>query len=168
MVRLIETWTELLGWIGALVLLPLTGAMIYEVGSRYLFNAPTFWAYELSYMMMGTIFLFGIAYALRHHAHVRVDLFYDGFSSRKKAVVGLFGYSLLLPCVLWLTWALYDYAVRAYTGHELSGQSAWNPPIWPYRVVYVIGMASFALQILAEVLKDLSTLIHGHRSNEAI
>lgn len=167
-VRLIEIWTEFLGWAGALLLLPLTGAMIYEIGSRYLFDAPTFWAYELSYMMMGTIFLFGIACALKHRAHVSVDLFYSSFSPRFRAIVDLLGYALLLPCVAWIAWALYHYAAHAFTEHELSGQSSWNPPIWPYRVVYVTGFVTFLLQIVAEIIKACHIFLREQPAKEAI
>lgn len=161
MIRIIETWTDILGGIGAFLLLPLVGAMIYEVLSRHIFGVPTLWAYELAYMMMGTIFMFGIAFTLKRNAHVNVDLFYENFEPRTKAIVSLLGYALLFPFVIWVTYALFWYAVEAYVGQELSGKSAWNPVVWPYRVLLVIGFATFALQILSEILKSIYAAVHN-------
>ena len=59
----IETLSLWSGRIAAMLLLPLVFAMVYEVLSRYLFDAPTQWAFEVSYMLMGTIFLLGLSYA---------------------------------------------------------------------------------------------------------
>ena len=62
LVRLIERLSGGFGVLGAIIVAPLILATVYEVFSRYLFNAPTIWAYELGYMAMGTNFLLGAAY----------------------------------------------------------------------------------------------------------
>jgi TRAP-type mannitol/chloroaromatic compound transport system permease small subunit len=48
-----------------------------------------------------------------------------------------------------------------YRSGEGSGLSAWNPKIWPYRVVYVAGFALFALQSFAKLLENLLVVV-GH------
>ncbi len=57
----------------------LTLALGYEIVARYAFNSPTKWAFDISYMLGGTFFLFGQAYALRHRRHVRIDISTAGF-----------------------------------------------------------------------------------------
>ena len=54
-VRLIERFSGLIGLIGAWVMLPLILSMVYEVLARHFFNAPTFWAYEVGYMLAGCL-----------------------------------------------------------------------------------------------------------------
>ncbi|MFN3461392.1 MAG: TRAP transporter small permease subunit [Oceanibaculum sp.] len=159
LVRTLEVITDAAAILGAILILPLIAAMVFEVLSRYLFSAPTFWAYELGYMMMGAIFMLGIAYALKVRQHVSVDIIHGALPPRGKALVNLAGYAFLLPCVGWLTYALYGYAMRAYVGNELSGQSAWNPVIWPYRVVLFVGFSVFLLQIIVEVAKNIRALV---------
>lgn len=163
----VERWTVLLGRIGALLALPLVAAMMYEIISRQFFDAPTFWAFELAYMMMGTIFMFGIAYALKTKSHVNVDLVYHVLSPRWQGMVMLVGCIFLIPCVAWVTYALFWYFVGAYEGAERSGMSAWNPVIWPFRLVYVIGFATFLLQLVAEVEKALFAIVTNTRPEEA-
>lgn len=157
--RKLEVVTDIAAFIGILIVVPLILSMVYEVLSRYLLSAPTFWAYELGYMMMGAIFMFGMAYALKVRQHVTVDVLHGALPPRLKAAVNILGYCFFIPCVAWLTYALWGYMMRAYIGGEGSGQSAWNPHIWPYRAILVIGFAIFLLQTLIEFAKNWIALI---------
>ncbi|MFW5680456.1 MAG: TRAP transporter small permease subunit [Pseudomonadota bacterium] len=166
-VRRLERVTDTLAGLGAVIIVPLMIAMVYEVVSRRLLEAPTAWAYEVSYMMMGTIFMFGMAYAMKQREHVTVDLFYARMSPRAQAIVDLIGLTLLLIVVVWLVFGLYDYMMRALTRGQRSGQSAWNPQIWPYRCVFVIGFVVLSLQTMLEWLKALLALRFGRRPSLA-
>jgi TRAP-type mannitol/chloroaromatic compound transport system permease small subunit len=159
-IRAVEWLSTAVGNVGAWVIVPLVLSMVYEVAARHIFNAPTFWAYELGYMLAGSSYMFGIAYCLKQGAHIRVDFIYGQLSPKKKAVIDLVGYLvLLLPGLLWLDFGLYGYAVEAYEYGEVSGESAWNPVVWPFRSVWLIGFLVFTLQVFAEVLKCVLILI---------
>lgn len=159
-VKLIESVVGGAGRISALIVIPLVLATCFEVFSRYLFGAPTIWAYELGYILTGSHFLLGASLALMMGAHIRIDLLYGRFSRRGKAIVDLFGYLLLfLPFVVLLSESLFDYAYSAMLSGERSGQSAWSPPIWPFRMVLTLGFVLLALQVLAEILKCVAVLM---------
>lgn len=160
-VSMIEAITRWCGWLAALITAPLMIAMVWEVLSRYVFNKPTFWAYEIGYMMMGASLMLGIAYAVQAGAHVRVDFIYSALSPRLRALIDLVGFAFLLPMVLWMSLGLWDYFGSAFASGEVSGESAWNPVVWPFRLTFVAGFALFALQILAEILKSGWLLSHG-------
>ena len=57
--------------------------------ARYLFNAPTNWAYDMTFMLYGTFFMLGAAFTLQRKGHVRTDSFYDRWSPRRQALVDL-------------------------------------------------------------------------------
>jgi TRAP-type mannitol/chloroaromatic compound transport system permease small subunit len=159
-IKAIESFSTLMGLIGAWVMAPLILSMVYEVLARHLFNAPTFWAYEVGYMLAGTCYLFGMSYCMKERGHVRVDFIYDNIGPKGRAAVDLFGYLfLLLPGALWITWGLYDYALEAYRVGEVSGESAWNPVIWPFRSIWVIGFVALCLQGVAEALRSARILL---------
>ncbi len=164
-IRPIEWLTKGFGYIGAWFVAPLMLSMVYEVIARKFFASPTFWAYEMSYMTMGASFMFGIAYTLQMRRHIRVDFLYDQVSPKKQALIDLIGFAgLIIPaCILLVFWnnGLWDYMVYAYERNELSGESAWNPVVWPFRVSFVIGMFLLLLQVVAEVLKCILVLM-GH------
>lgn len=157
--RFIGAISGVLGYVSALILVPLIVASVYEVISRYVFNQPTIWAYEIGYMAMGASFLLGSAYALRDGQHVRIDVLACRFSPRLKAILDLAGYLLLfLPIGIWLTFALYHYTLEAYEWGERSGESAWNPVVWPYHLVFFTAFAAMVLQAIAEALGCLQVL----------
>ena len=156
-----------LGLVAAWIILPLIFATVYEVISRYFFDAPTIWAYELGYMTTGTSFLFGAAYALREKAHIRIDVAFMHFPVRAKALVDVLGYTfLMLPFGFWLSYKLGIYALDAYQTGERSGESAWNPIIWPYRTVFCIGITMLTLQCVAEWLRALKVLFRATDTHE--
>ena len=158
-VKAIEAVTRRCGFIGAGLIILLIASMDYEVLMRYLFNAPTFWAYEVGYMLMGTSFLLTIAFAMITRSHVRVDFLYGKYSAKGRATVDFIGYAVfLLPMVVWTATGLWNFMVQAYAIGEQSGQSAWNPVVWPFRVSFVAGFTLFAMQIIAEIFKCLLVL----------
>ncbi len=159
LVRAIERVTGSAGLLIAWVVFPLILASVYEVIARYVFNAPTIWAFELGYMAMGIHALIGAAFALRDRAHIRIDILYIHFPDRTKAIIDTVGYLVLfMPVVCWVSLGLWDYWVEALVNNEHSGQSAWNPVIWPFRLTFFIGFFLLGLQGLAELIKCVQFL----------
>jgi hypothetical protein len=77
-------------WIGKIVcwfLLPLCLAMVYEVIARKFFIAPTMWAYDISRMSYGAMFMLGAGYALMRGVHIRADFLYRNWSARTQGTV---------------------------------------------------------------------------------
>ncbi len=64
---------------------------------------------ETQWYLFSAVFLLGAAYALRHNAHVRVDVMFGRFTPRTQAWIELVGtLAFLVPfCVimLWVSWA---------------------------------------------------------------
>ena len=157
-VRVIERLSQYVGIAGALLIVPLVLSTCYEVFARYLFGAPTIWAYEIGYTLTGSHFLLGMAFTLMAGEHIRIDIFSGRFSARTRAIIDLVGYAVLLPLTIWLTIYLYQYMHVGWAQNEKSGQSAFNMPVWPFRLVFVTAFLLLALQIFAEVIKTLRVL----------
>src|SRR5690606_14411424 len=62
----------------------LTISMVYEVFARYVFDAPTVWAFDIAYMANGAVFLLGVAYVLREDAHIRIDVLRNRLPARSE------------------------------------------------------------------------------------
>src|SRR5688572_30861545 len=98
------------GHVTAWLILPMVLSLTYEVVARYLFNAPTMWAYDLTFMLYGTFFMLGAAFALQRKGHVRTDMYYDRWSPRRQATIDLVCYAVVfLPFVFFLTWTGWGY-----------------------------------------------------------
>lgn len=160
MLGALERISGLSGHLTAWLVVPLIAATVYDVGARYLFNMPTQWAYEIGYMTMGAHALLGMAYTLRESGHIRIDAFSQFFSESAKAVIDLVGYVVfLLPCLLWMTWSFWGYWMSSFMMGEHSGQSAWNPYIWPFKLTFFIAFVLLVLQVFAEIIKAIQYLL---------
>jgi TRAP-type mannitol/chloroaromatic compound transport system permease small subunit len=158
LIGLAERWVMAIGILAALLLVPLVAATTWEVVARYAFGAPTIWAYEIGYTLTGSHFLLALAYTLRQGEHIRIDVLSGSLPLRLRQVIDSVVYALVLPILLWITWTLWGYASSGYLRGETSGQSALNLPVWPFRMVFCIAFATFALQVLCELAKVLMAL----------
>lgn len=130
-------------WVGAfaaILLLLLVVNVFYDVVMRYVFNDVSIGLQELEWHLFSMIFLFGVAYALKADAHVRVDVIYERLSVRRRAVIDILGTLLLLWPFCFLV-AAYGagFAYEAYALGERSG----DPGGLPFRWV-IKGMITFA------------------------
>ena len=163
LIRNIERMTGSVGILAAMALVPLVVATCYEVFARYVMGAPTIWAYEIGYFLTGTHFLLGMAFTLKSDEHIRIDIFSGHFRQRTRAIIDLIGYTVTLPLMIWLSYALFQHLAQGYLRSERSGQSAMNLPVWPFRVVFLVAFVLLTLQILVEVIKA----VRRFRSAEA-
>lgn len=141
-------------WVAAAMALLLVLAMIFEVFSRYVLNAPTLWAFDISYMLNGAMFILGCAYALKIDAHVRIDF----LASRLKPAVqrwinGLFYLLLFAPILGALTWTASKRTWHAFITSEVEHVSPWAPLIWPFYSALAIGLAALTLQVLVDAYR---------------
>ena len=160
--KLIDNTSEITGRIISWLVIVLTLVLGYEIVARYLFGAPTKWAFDLSYMIGGTFFLMGEAYTLKHRQHVRIDIFYGRFSARTRAAIDVVFY-LLLFFPLWggILYTLFPYVAFSWEVGERSMQGYWQPILYPFKTVMPIGVGLFMLQGLAEFCRSLVILVKG-------
>ena len=93
-IRFIDTIGDWSGKIFAWLIVPMIVGVSYEVFVRYVFNAPTIWAYDVTYMLYGSHFMLGAAYTLSKGGHVRTDFFYANWSQRTQGWVDAVSYLL--------------------------------------------------------------------------
>lgn len=155
MVRTIDRFTDTTGvWI-AWLNLPLVAVVAWEVIARYAFNAPTIWSFDVTYMLYGTIFMLGAAYALHKGAHIRTDFFYEKWSDRTRGVVDSISYLVFFfPSIIMLLVASWGEAWYAYTINETSEQTPWRPILWPYKGVVPLTCVLLLIQGISETIKS--------------
>ena len=83
-------------------------------------------------------------------------------SPKARQVIDLAGYAFLVPMLLWLTWGLWEYFTEAYRVDETSGESAWNPIIWPFKFSLVIGIVLLFMQTVVQIVRSLMILAAGN------
>lgn len=151
--RVIGRTSDVCGGAAVLCAFGLVCVTMFEVLSRYLLRAPTMWAFDVSYMLNGAIFVLAMAMTLRMNQHVAVDVFSRAMPERWfrgiEIIVFLF---LFLPAISLVTHAAWAEFWKAWVTGEVETVSPWQPKIWPFRLMLAIGLSALWLQILARVL----------------
>lgn len=155
LIQWIDRWSDRIGHLVMLTFIPMILGAVYEVIARYIFNAPTSWSTDVTFMANGTMFMLGGAYALMKGAHVRTDIFWDTFTERTKGRIDLITYVLFfLPTMALIFSISLGDAVRAFEMQERSNAGLWQPVLWPFRAVIPLTALLLFLQGLSEGLKS--------------
>ena len=165
MLQVIQAIDRLTTWVGrsfAWLILLMAFGMGYEVLSRYLFTAPTAWAYDMSYILYGTLFMVGGGYTLSRNAHVRGDFLYRLWKPRTQARVELTLYFVFFfPGILALIFAGWKYAGRSWQYMETSVFSPAGIPIFHFKTMLVVGGVLMFIQGIAQVLRCIVCIRTG-------
>lgn len=134
----------------------------YEVFVRYVLRDPTSWAFDISYMMYGALFMMAGAYTLSRDGHVRGDVIYRLWKPTTQAKVELILYFLFFfPAVLALMLAGWKYASRSMRYMEVSVMSPANVPIFQFKMIMVVAAAFMFLQGIAQVCRCIMCIRTG-------
>jgi TRAP-type mannitol/chloroaromatic compound transport system permease small subunit len=151
---LIEAVSTATGWLAGWLIVPMTLGVTYEVVARYAFNAPTVWAYDMTYMLFGAQFMLAAAYTLLKGGHIRTDVFYERWSLRTRATIDVVSYIFFFfPGMLFILYAGGVEAWHAWLIGERSDQSPWRPVLYPLKAVIPLTAALLLLQGFAELVK---------------
>jgi len=155
-IHVVDTFSEWSGKAVAWLILPLVFSLTFEGIARYLFNAPTLWAFDLSYMLYGALFMLGAHYTLLKGAHIRTDMLWEKFTPRTKGRIDSVAYVFFFfPAMILLFYASVDEAWHSWQMGELSEQTAWRPILWPFKAVVPLTSLLLLIQGISELLKSL-------------
>ncbi len=142
------------GQIACWLTVPVFVSMFYEVVARHFFSAPTMWAYDISRMFAGAMFMLGAGYALSKGVHIRADFMYRDWSVKTQATIDLTLYLLFyFPGLMGASWACYNYAYKSWMQMERGMDTAWMPYLSPIKTVLLVSLVLLLIQGISEVLK---------------
>ena len=157
MTRILHFIDSLSAWSGkafAWCIVILTFSTCYEVFMRYVLNAPTVWAFDMSVQMYGALFMMSGAYALSQDAHVRGDVVYRLLKIRTQAKIDLVLYILfLMPGALALIVYGYGFAADSWFYKEVSWSSPSRIQIYFFKTLIPIAGVLVLLQGIAEAVR---------------
>ena len=161
-ISLVDRITAWAGKAFAWCILILTFGVSYEVFVRYILRDPTSWAFDISYMMYGTLFMMAGAYTLARDGHVRGDVLYRLWKPKTQATVELVLYFLFFfPGILAFIFAGIDYAGESWFYKEVSVMSPANVPIFQFKTIIPIAGALLLIQGIAQVCRCIVCLRTG-------
>jgi TRAP-type mannitol/chloroaromatic compound transport system permease small subunit len=130
------------------------GILVLEVFLRYVFHRPTMWAHGSSQRLFAVYYVLAGAYVLRYNGHVTVDVIYNRFSKKVKAILrAVNSLFLFLFCGV-LLWKGFDFAWTSLSQWE-PDETPWRAPLYPAKMMVPIGAALILIQGLANAIRDL-------------
>ncbi len=165
MTRILHFIDSLSAWFGkafAWCIVILTFSTCYEVFVRYVLNAPTVWAFDMSVQMYGALFMMCGAYALSQGAHVRGDVLYRLLRKKTQAKIDFVLYILfLMPGATALIYYGYGFAADSWFYKEVSWSSPARIQIYFFKTLIPIAGVLILLQGIAEAVRCLICIKTG-------
>ena len=144
-------------WVGVLLTFVI---ILYEVIMRYFFNRPNVWTNELSQYVFAAYAVLCGGYLMRGRRHVNVEILYNRFSPKGKIIANI----VTFPVFLMFTGAMLllgtSFAWESMSRFEHS-QSAWNPPVFPVKMLLPIGAFLLFMQGIVNLIRDIQQLRAG-------
>ena len=159
LINILKKIIDIVGNLCSLLMVLMILNVFYDVVLRYFFHDVSIAMQELEWHLFAAMFMFGIGYSLKEDAHVRVDVFYDRFSEKRKAIINLVGSIVFaLPFSLLLIYFSVGYAYEAYSIGEGSGDPGGLPHRWIIRSVIPVSSIFLIVCIVHVILTQIQNL----------
>ena len=151
----VESFTEITGRLIAWLTMLMVALVVLVVVTRYFLEVGSIALQESVTYLHCLVFMMGLAFTLKHDGHVRVDIFYRGFSSKSKAMVNLLGgIFFLVPVCLVIFFTSLDYVLASWAIHETSAENNGLPFVYLLKTLMLLMPATLLLQGVAEIIKS--------------
>ncbi len=157
--RYFDRFSDVMGWVAGVLNLAMLVNVFYDAIMRYFFSTGSIALQEMEWHLFAMVFLFGIAYALKEDGHVRVDVLYDRFPPRVKAIVNIAGTLLfLLPLSVLIVEGSVWYVNEALTSGEVSGDPGGLPYRWLIKLVIPASFVFLIVSAAGFVIRNVNVL----------
>jgi TRAP-type mannitol/chloroaromatic compound transport system permease small subunit len=131
----------------AFILSLLVSLIVYDATARYLFSSGSTALQELEWHFFDVVILLSIAYALKHNAHVRVDIFYDKFSPKVQSFVNIISIIFfILPLSFLILYTGIGFVELSFTQQEMSSDPGGLTHRWIVKSLMPLSFLLLALQ----------------------
>ena len=134
----------------------------FEVVMRYLFNMPTIWVHEASFLLLGMQYLLAGGFALLHGAHVRVDVLYNFLPERGRVGMDIFTSMFFFVFAIALIITSWTFFQDAYVMNETTVET-WGIQYWPVKGLMFVGSVLLLLAGVSKLIKDITLYIQMGR-----
>jgi TRAP-type mannitol/chloroaromatic compound transport system permease small subunit len=157
--KIIDKISDFTGVFIALWTITAVVAYAYEVLMRYVFNMPTIWVHEASFLLFGMQYLMTGAYALLHGSHVRVDILYVKLPPRGRAGMDIFTSVFFFIFAIALMGTSWGFFTSSFEMHEISLET-WGIQYWPVKLLMFVGAVLITLAGISKLIKDILLFRH--------
>jgi len=176
-IKAIDAFNGGIGRVMTYGIFAMMGILLWSIISKF-GDQPSLWTLEAAQFAMVAYFILGGPYAIQMGSHVRMDLFYDSWSLKRKATTDLITVLCLIVYLLVLLWGgigstayslgyfgsdAFGFFLGLLSGSEETGtlersRTIWRPYLWPIKATICAGVFLMLLQAVSELFKDILRL----------
>ncbi|WP_417567658.1 TRAP transporter small permease subunit [Marinobacter sp.] len=138
----------------------------FGVIMRYIFNMPTIWVHEASFLLLGMQYMLAGAFAMLHGAHVRVDVMYNLLPPRGRIGLDIFTSMFFFIFALILLVTSWTFFLDSYAMNETTVET-WGIQHWPAKGMMVLGSILLLLAGTSKLIKDIVLFVRLGRERTA-
>lgn len=145
--------------VAALGILPLI--VFYDVTARYVFNAPTIWATEVSVYILQFLVFLPMGWLTSRNAHIRSTLLVDRLPPHARGVlyrVSLVLIAMLAACIAWLGWKL---TAHSWSQGQVSA-TLLAVPLWLPHALIPLGGLLLLVSSVSSFFDPVEPIHHDH------
>lgn len=155
-VRAVEAFNYRVGRISLWLFFVLGGILLWSILAKAFFRPPL-WTQEMAQYTLVAYFMLGGAYSLQLGSNVRMDLLYNRWSPRRRAMVDAVTVLAMIFFLGVILWGGLDSLLYALEIGERS-RSVWRPYLAPVKIVIVLGALMMLLQSVCFLVRDIAFL----------
>jgi len=153
-IRIIDWLSEHSGQMVAFWTINAVFAYAFEVIARYIFNKPTIWVHESSFLLFGMQYLLAGAYAYLHGSHVSVDIVYNKFPKRGQYGLDIFTSVFSYVFFIVLIGTSYGFMMDSIGMRERTMET-WQIQYYPVKAMMLVGGILIFLATTSKLYKDI-------------
>lgn len=154
--QIFDRYSDITGWIAAALMLLMLVNVFYDAIMRYFFRTGSIAMQEMEWHIFAVVFLLGISYALKEEGHVRVDVLYDGFNPKFKAIINIVGtFIFLIPLAILIINGSIWFVHEAYVSGEISGDPGGLTRRYLIKAVIPVAFVSLIISAIGFVIRNI-------------
>jgi TRAP-type mannitol/chloroaromatic compound transport system permease small subunit len=154
--KIVDRFSDAIGAVSAALMILMMLNVFFDAIVRYVLRTGSIAMQEMEWHLFAGVFLFGMAYTLKEDAHVRVDVLYEKFPPRTKAIINIAGtLLLLLPLSILIMEGSYGFVMEAWETGEISGDPGGLPYRWAIKTVIPVAFLFLLVSSFGFVLHNI-------------
>ncbi len=156
-VRVVDRLNEWLGMLSMYLLILLMGILLFSIVANGI-HMPVIWTMEMAQFTMGAYYILGGGYSLKQNVHVRMDVFYERWTPRFRALADVITATAVMFFMIILFKGGVDSSMFALEFGQRN-HSVWGPYMAPIKIIMTFGILMMLLQVGSQFFKDFYVLI---------
>ena len=156
----IDIFNEKIGILTSYLAIPLILLTFIVAFMRYILDFGSIAIQEVIIYLHALIFTIGASYTLKNDMHVRIDIFYNNLTTKKKKNINFYGtiFFLIPTCVLIFVTS-FNYVLSSIMLLESSKEAGGLPVLYILKIYILLLPITLFLQAISELIKNSNKVV---------